>query len=31
MSYLIKKSQKTNEIIYLNYDLKGYKFTPKSK
>ena len=31
MSYLIKKDQKTNTITYMDYDLKGYKFTPKSK
>ena len=31
MSYLIKKDQKTNTITFLQYDLKGYKFTPKSK
>ena len=31
MSYLIKKDNKTNVITYMEYDLKGYKFTPKSK
>lgn len=28
-SYLIKKDQKTGEIIYMEYDLEGYKFKPK--
>lgn len=31
MSYLIKKNSKNNTITYMDYDLKGYKFTPKSK
>lgn len=31
MSYLIKRDNKTNTITYMEYDLKGYKFTPKSK
>ena len=31
MSYLIKKDNKTNSITYINYNLEGYKFTPKSK
>lgn len=31
MSYLIKKDNKTNTITYMNYNLDGYKFTPKSK
>ncbi len=31
MSYLIKKDNKTNTITYMEYDMKGYKFTPKSK
>lgn len=31
MAYLIKKNKKTNEIIYMEYDLHGYKFSPKSK
>ena len=30
-SYLIKKDGKTNQIIYMEYDLIGYDFTPKSK
>lgn len=29
-SYLIKKDQKTGEIIYMEYDLEGYKFHPKA-
>lgn len=29
MSYLIKKSDKNNQIIYCDYDLYGYKFKPK--
>ncbi len=29
MAYLIKKNNKTNEIIYMEYDLHGYKFSPK--
>lgn len=29
-SYLIKKDQKTGEIIYMEYDLEGYKFQPKN-
>lgn len=29
-SYLIKKDQKTGEIIYMEYDLEGYKFRPKN-
>lgn len=28
-SYLIKRDQKTGEIIYMEYDLEGYKFHPK--
>ena len=31
MAYLIKKNKKTNEIKYMEYDLHGYKFSPKSK
>ncbi len=31
MGYLIKKSDKTQEIIYLDYDLNGYIFKPKNK
>ncbi len=31
MGYLIKKSDKTQEIVYLNYDLNGYIFKPKNK
>ena len=31
MSYLIKKDNKTNTITYMQYDMKGYKFTPKSQ
>ena len=31
MSYLIKKDNKTNSITYMEYNLEGYKFTPKSK
>ena len=27
-SYLIKKDSNTNEIVYMEYDLEGYKFTP---
>ena len=30
-SYLIKKDEKTNQIIYMEYELTGYKFTPKIK
>lgn len=29
-SYLIKKNSKTNEIVYMEYDLEGYKFYPKN-
>lgn len=29
MAYLIKKSKNSNEIIYMEYDLHGYKFNPK--
>lgn len=29
-SYLIKKDQKTGEIIYMEYDLEGYKFKPRN-
>ncbi len=28
-SYLIKKDKSTGEIIYMEYDLQGYKFHPK--
>lgn len=31
MSYLIKKDSKNNTITFMQYDLEGYKFTPKSK
>lgn len=30
-SYLIKKDEKTNSIVYMQYDLYGYKFNPKKK
>jgi len=30
-NYLIKKDEKTNEIIYMEYELKGYDFSPKLK
>ena len=30
-SYLIKKDGKTNQIIYMEYDLIGYDFTPRTK
>ena len=30
-SYLIKKNKDTNEIVYMSYDLDGYKFKPKNK
>lgn len=29
-SYLIKKDASTGEIIYMEYDLEGYKFSPKN-
>ena len=29
-SYLIKKDDKTNEIIFMEYELNGYKFKPSS-
>lgn len=29
-SYLIKKDASTGEIIYMEYDLEGYKFCPKN-
>ena len=29
-SYLIKKDSSTGEIIYMEYDLEGYKFRPKN-
>lgn len=29
-SYLIKKDNKTNQIVYMKYELQGYKFNPKS-
>ena len=29
-SYLIKKDSTTGEIIYMEYDLEGYKFRPKN-
>ncbi len=29
-SYLIKKDANTGEIIYMQYDLEGYKFRPKN-
>ena len=29
-SYLIKKDNYTGEIIYMEYDLEGYKFKPKN-
>ncbi len=29
-SYLIKKDHNTGEIIYMEYDLEGYKFHPKN-
>lgn len=31
MAYLIKKNHKTDEIIYMEYEMSGYKFTPKNK
>ncbi len=31
MSYLIKRDKKTNTITYMEYNMQGYKFTPKSK
>ena len=30
-SYLIKKDEKSNEIIYMTYDFDGYSFKPKNK
>lgn len=30
-SYLIKRDEKTNEIVYMSYDFDGYKFKPKNK
>ena len=30
-SYLIKKKEDTNEIVYMSYDFDGYKFKPKNK
>ena len=29
-SYLIKKDQKSGEIVYMEYDLEGYKFKPRN-
>lgn len=29
-NYLIKKDKKTNQIMYMEYDLHGYKFNPKN-
>ena len=29
-SYLIKKDSTTGEIIYMEYDIEGYKFRPKN-
>ena len=31
MGYLIKKNDKTQEVVYLDYDINGYVFTPKNK
>jgi len=31
MGYLIKKNDKTQEIVYLDYDINGYVFTPKNQ
>jgi len=30
-NYLIKKDEKTNEIIYMEYELEGYDFSPRIK
>ena len=30
-SYLIKKNVQTNSIVYMQYDLAGYKFNPKKR
>lgn len=30
MGYLIKKNDKTQEVVYLDYDINGYVFTPKN-
>ena len=30
-NYLIKKDKKTNQIIYMEYELHGYKFNPKNR
>ncbi|MGM9835064.1 MAG: hypothetical protein ACI31M_04740 [Bacilli bacterium] len=29
--YLIRKDKETNQIVYMEYDLHGYKFNPKKK
>ncbi len=29
MSYIIKKNEDTKEIVYMQYELDGYKFKPK--
>ncbi len=31
MGYLIKKNDKTQEIVYLDYDINGYIFKPNNK
>ena len=31
MSYVIKKDKKTKEIVAMEYEIHGYKFTPKEK
>ena len=31
MSYVIKKDDKTKEIVAMEYEIHGYKFTPKAK
>ena len=31
MSYVIKKDDKTKEIVAMEYEIHGYKFTPKGK
>ena len=31
MSYVIKKDKKTKEIVAMEYEIHGYKFTPKGK
>lgn len=30
-NYLIKKDKKTNQIVYMEYELHGYKFNPKNR